>query len=240
MIVRTLLAAFLLAIISQTAFGQGIVRDAVRDYVDDYPVHYQPQDPWTRGVIFRNHMGHGGLFYNCDQQECKRYSPYIVWKSQPYNCLPFQPVHTTISQQICEVKQRILWGGSGCFSCETPACAHNSCNCQSCLHGHQHTTSHIADAGNLPSPLLNRIVRSSTIGQAGSVDRRSNDVYGRVTQPMMQSRQQTNFSETPAHFEAAGHIRMAQRADFAQQHQGVNGAEKLDSMPKRGMKVIRQ
>lgn len=130
-----------LSVIVFAMLGQHVdAQNVIRDYVKEYPVHYQPSDPWVRGVVFRNHIGHGGLFYNCDQQECKRNNPHITWNTQPYQCFPRRPIRTTINQQVCEVKQRILWGGSGCFSCETPACAQgcNQCGtCQSCQHsGH--------------------------------------------------------------------------------------------------------
>jgi hypothetical protein len=77
-----LVALFAATLISQAFFaGNCAGQNFFKDYVRDAPVRYQPTDPWDRGVIFRNQTNHGGLFYNCDQEECKRDSPYICWKS---------------------------------------------------------------------------------------------------------------------------------------------------------------
>lgn len=56
----------------------------VRKFLNDYfsgAVHYSPDDPWIRSNVYRRQTGHFGRFYNCDQEECKRYSPYVQWKS---------------------------------------------------------------------------------------------------------------------------------------------------------------
>jgi len=57
-----------------------------KDYRLDAPIQYQPNDPFVRGRVYKNHVGHAGLFYNCDNEECKRNSPYICWKGENRAC----------------------------------------------------------------------------------------------------------------------------------------------------------
>lgn len=78
---------------------------------------YSPSDPWIKGRIFRTHTGHDGLYYNCDEEESKRNSPYIYWKSQ--GCR--ENIHTwkfvkketrqTINDPICR------WKRGSCQTC---------------------------------------------------------------------------------------------------------------------------
>ena len=80
-----------------------------RDYHTNVPRHYQPTDPWKVGVVLRNQMGHGGMWYNCDCEEQKRFSPYIDWNRQAcVTCCngPLQQIH----QQVGEIKQRVRTG----------------------------------------------------------------------------------------------------------------------------------
>ena len=68
-----------------------LLRDFFRDYCKLVPRAYSPDDPWTMGKILRTEVGHGGFFYNCDSEECKRNSPYINWHHQntdPFVCRP--------------------------------------------------------------------------------------------------------------------------------------------------------
>lgn len=56
------------------------VRKVLNDYLSG-GIQYTPNDPWVRSNVYRRQTGHYGRFYNCDQEECKRYSPYIQWKA---------------------------------------------------------------------------------------------------------------------------------------------------------------
>jgi len=83
------------------------LRKAAHDYLSG-SVTYSPQDPWVRSNAFHRHTGHYGLFYNCDSEECKRYSPYIQWKT---NYQPLWPntrgfVDGTV-RDLDRVRQRI-------------------------------------------------------------------------------------------------------------------------------------
>ena len=80
-----------------------------RDYVVDAPVQYKVTDPWDRGRVFRNHIGHGGFFYNCDNEECKRNSPYLCFKSEHRG--PRESCLATWRRQLAEVKWRLNAGG---------------------------------------------------------------------------------------------------------------------------------
>lgn len=69
------------------ANAQGPVRKLTRELQlqrADYPgpITYAPSDQDTRSKRLRMQTGHYGLFYNCDDEECKRLSPYICWNSQ--------------------------------------------------------------------------------------------------------------------------------------------------------------
>lgn len=54
-----------------------------QDYVRDQGTVYSPADPFVRGAVYRDHIGHSGLYYNCDRQEDLRFSPYILWTARP-------------------------------------------------------------------------------------------------------------------------------------------------------------
>lgn len=79
------------------------------DYLRNVPRHYAPNDPWEVGVVLRNQMGHGGLFYNCDCEEEKRFSPYIDWNVQPRVCCPHGWCRTAHAQHQ-EIRQRVRVG----------------------------------------------------------------------------------------------------------------------------------
>lgn len=97
------------AVSPSTAFAQ----NWYRDYVTDVPRPYSPDDPWTRGAVYRAQVGHSGLFFNCDHEEAKRYSPYIEWQMLTPGCRQSWPLINDMRQQCCEVRQRIRWG-KGC------------------------------------------------------------------------------------------------------------------------------
>ena len=95
-------------------------------------VQYSPDDPWTRSKVFQAHTGHAGFFYNCDQEECKRYSPYIYWKS---NCQPLWPARIRlidgIQADLAKVRWRIDAGCCGCQYCLSSRDCSAGQNCQS-------------------------------------------------------------------------------------------------------------
>ena len=79
------------------------------------PYQYSPTDPWTRSDAIQVQTKHYGYFYNCDDEECKRNSPYIKWEnhletdlSEKRNCFYL------LKSNIDEIKQRISDGGCGC------------------------------------------------------------------------------------------------------------------------------
>lgn len=118
-----------------TAEAQWSLRQTRADYAQ--PQVYNADDPWTKGSVYRTQTGHSGWFYNCDEEECKRHSPYICWKSQD-NTEHIRSYWSVIKADWREVKQRIRSGaclGPECESCPpgqvcqsegaTPGC--NSC-----------------------------------------------------------------------------------------------------------------
>lgn len=86
--------------------------------------NYRPDDPWKRGKVFNLQTGHAGLFYNCDNEECKRNSPYICWKEDYEKMFPTPLGLIGRIKRDCErVKQRVRDGAG--------ACARDR-NCQEC------------------------------------------------------------------------------------------------------------
>lgn len=84
---------------------------------------YKPSDPWTRGKLFNIQTGNTGLFFNCDGEQAKRYSPYICWKPITEKALPTRTgIWNSIKQDIAEVKQRVRDG----------SCCDLGCTCADC------------------------------------------------------------------------------------------------------------
>ncbi len=105
-----------------TAQAQWSLRQTRADYAQ--PTVYGPQDPWTKGSVYRTQTGHSGWFYNCDEEECKRNSPYICWKAQD-NTEHIRSYWSVLKADWSEVKQRIRAGtcmGPGCESLPTETC----------------------------------------------------------------------------------------------------------------------
>ena len=115
------------------------VSDFWHDSLLDKPFQYSPDDPWKRGVIFNMQTGNFGRYYNCDGEECKRYSPYICWKvhDEP-DFLPIFNIRANLRNDISSVRQRIIDGTSGCFcNCGKPGCPKcarktHAAQCQTC------------------------------------------------------------------------------------------------------------
>lgn len=80
---------------------------------------YSPTDPWTRSTAIQVQTKHYGLFYNCDDEECKRKSSFIKWKSHCETDLPKKTCCLDlIKSELNEIKQRISDGGCGCRESE--------------------------------------------------------------------------------------------------------------------------
>jgi hypothetical protein len=116
--------------IAEQAWSQ--LKQAKADYFSG-PIQYSPDDPWVRSKIFQAHTGHAGHFYNCDDEECKRYSPYIKWTT---NCEPQWPQHLgiirCIRMDIDKIRQRINRGSCGCDDC-CETCQNEVCTCQNSI-----------------------------------------------------------------------------------------------------------
>ncbi len=85
----------------------------VQDYLRQPLGSYSPCDPWQKGHIFRTHTGHDGLYYNCDQEEEKRCSPWIHWPQRPCDDL-FSPhrIHAEQKQTVSNAITR--WRRGSC------------------------------------------------------------------------------------------------------------------------------
>lgn len=125
-----------LAVFSCLQFGVGSSSDAqeVRKHIAERHgqpyTNYRPDDPWTRGWVFNLQTGHAGLFRNCDDEECKRDSPYICWKQDNEKMFPTQlGLWGHAKQTHAAVTQRIRDGAGGCAP---------NCRCRECQ-THRHS-----------------------------------------------------------------------------------------------------
>lgn len=100
-----LLALLLVVGIGQLAEAQ--LTQIGRDYRQ--PMTYSPDDPFTKGWIYRLQTGQAGKYFNCDCEEEKRYSPYIYWQTVCNHTHP-KPYCTVLLRDIHEVKERVRAG----------------------------------------------------------------------------------------------------------------------------------
>jgi len=112
-LLATSFAFLMLLIVSVETHAQEIAK--IRDDYHSGPITYSPDDPWTRSKLFNAHTGHSGKFYNCDGEECKRYSPYIYWQT---NCQSLTPPGRGLLNQLRRdqgrIQQRIADGAGAC------------------------------------------------------------------------------------------------------------------------------
>lgn len=88
-----------------------VAQSVYQDYHVNRTGFYSPSDPWVKGHIFRTHTGHDGLFYNCDNEEDKRCSPYIRWPQRPCDdLLSLKRVHQERVQTIHNAINRVQMG----------------------------------------------------------------------------------------------------------------------------------
>ena len=111
------------AVLPQAEAQHHPIADFYRDYCKQVPRQFSPDDPWTMGWFLRTEVGFGGLFFNCDGEAMKRYSPYITWNCQNVDC-PKRLIKDPLLQQLAEVRRRVQWGACG-------GCAAN-CKCNGC------------------------------------------------------------------------------------------------------------
>ncbi len=142
-----------------SANGQEVVK-ALRDYRSNTPRNYTPTDPNERGRIFNMHTGHGGAFYNCDDEEAKRNSPYICWKGTYQKSTRHRGLWRGLQMDISEVKQRIHDGG--CGTCQ------GDCECSACSQPAQYHASdcHVCQNGGIANVEQNNVVRHDSFTAA--------------------------------------------------------------------------
>lgn len=124
-----------LLVLTQWVAAQGPIRNLINETQlqrADYPgpISYAPSDQDTRSKRLRLQTGHYGMFYNCDNEECKRNSPYICWNSQ-HKADWYCGWKAAWRKDRNDIVQRLLDG-----SCQ-------SCDCQDCAGG-QASPIHVA------------------------------------------------------------------------------------------------
>ena len=106
----------------------------VRDEYFQNPIRqYQPNDPWNRSFLYRLQTGHYGRFYNCDNEEQKRNSPYICWKNSDRQTIPKKDCLECINEEINKVKQRICDGAGPCCCGNQKVARQKECSCTQCV-----------------------------------------------------------------------------------------------------------
>jgi len=100
-----LMALLLVVGIGQMAEAQ--LTQIRRDYRQ--PMTYSPDDPFTKGLVYRLQTGQAGKYFNCDCEEEKRYSPYIYWQTVCNHTHP-KPYCTVLLRDLHEVKERVRAG----------------------------------------------------------------------------------------------------------------------------------
>ena len=100
-----LVALLLVVVTGQLAEAQ--LTQIRRDYRQ--PMTYSPDDPFTKGLVYRLQTGQAGKYFNCDCEEEKRYSPYIYWQTVCNHTHP-KPYCTVLLRDLHEVKERVRAG----------------------------------------------------------------------------------------------------------------------------------
>jgi hypothetical protein len=110
---------FLLIACSRTSSAQWMTLPGAVQPLENYAA----EDFQNRGLLYRMQVGQAGLFRNCDEEPCKRYSPYINWDHRP--C---QPQYRLVTDMIGDWNRKVerLMGGAGaCADCQ-PVDSHTS------------------------------------------------------------------------------------------------------------------
>lgn len=110
----------LLCLLAVLAFAQmGCSLGIRRDYILDRNATYSADDPFERGLVYRVHTKHYGHYYNCDNEESKRYAPWIEWYQRPCDSQScrreLQELHQSYDDAICR------WKMGSCQICPTVA-----------------------------------------------------------------------------------------------------------------------
>ncbi len=105
------------------------LKEFKRDYFTDRPITYSPDDPCYRGKIFQLHTNHYGKFSDCDQEEMKRYSPYIYWTThcEP-DFVPYKSCLQSLREDVAKIRRRVSDGAGDCCQqgCDG-GCGNNQC-----------------------------------------------------------------------------------------------------------------
>jgi hypothetical protein len=97
----------LLMVVGIVQLSEAQLTQIGRDYRQ--PMTYSPDDPFTKGLVYRLQTGQAGKYFNCDCEEQKRYSPYIYWQTVCNHTYP-KPYCTVLLRDIHEVKERVRAG----------------------------------------------------------------------------------------------------------------------------------
>lgn len=103
-----------------------------QDYVLDRYAQYSPFDHQQRGLIYRIHTGHAGIFGNCDDDRAKMVSPYIDWYCRrPDRNLTLHFARELVTDMFRK-NQRLTDGAGACVFGRCQDCRQPSadCHCQ--------------------------------------------------------------------------------------------------------------
>ena len=111
-------------------------QNVIRDYVGDRHAQYSPFDHQQRGLVYRMHTGHAGLFGECDDDRQKMISPYIDWHCRKQECSSPGRFVREIFSDMFRKNERLTDGAGACVFGRCQQCNGNSseCNCDSSRH----------------------------------------------------------------------------------------------------------
>ena len=113
----------------------GYSQNVYKDYVTDECAQYSPFDYQQRGLVYRVHTGHAGIFGNCDDDRQKMVSPYIDW-----HCRTRQPnlaiwFVRDLFADTFRKSQRVADGAGACLIGRCHHCQQSTADCQ--CHSHE-------------------------------------------------------------------------------------------------------
>lgn len=140
-----------------------------QDYILDRNAVYSPDDPFVRGAVYRAHTGHDGHYYNCDEEECKRYLPWIHWNQRPCDT-------QSCWREVCELRQ----------SFDDAACRWKMGSCQVCRevgfppgagYGNESDVTTVEESAEAPAPMSIELSNTKTTQDLDEIQEQQNLRY---------------------------------------------------------------
>ena len=129
-----------LTLITLAVCSSGLTAQNVyKDYNRDEYAQYSALDHQQRGLLYKIHTGHAGIFGDCDDDRQKMISPYIDWHCRKPDCFLGMRFVKEIMSDMFRKNQRLTDGAGACVYgfCEKCKGATGECQCDHQLATHQ-------------------------------------------------------------------------------------------------------